>query len=124
VRGINTVVLFGNLGRDPESRRLPSGVVVCTLRLATHRSVKEGEGWRDHTDWHNVDLWERNAEVAERFLRKGDPVGVEGQLRESTWTDAQEQRRSRSFVHGHRLHLIGRRRDGVEAATPPLLTGA
>ena len=109
MRGINSVVLFGHLGRDPECRQLPSGTLICTLRLATNRPTKTTTGWQETTDWHRIELWEQNASTAERFLRKGDAVGIEGQLRSQSWTDDNDLKRSRNFVYGRRLHLLGSR---------------
>jgi single-strand DNA-binding protein len=118
MRGINRVFLYGNLGRDPKLRTLNNGSAVCELTLATNRPTRNGDDWVETADWHDVEVWGRDAEVAQRFLRKGNPVCIEGQLRLSSWVDAASgQKRSRAFVHCDRLHLVGgaRRADGAAA---------
>ena len=87
---VNKVILVGNLGRDPEMRRLGSGDPVCNLRLATSESWKDkatGER-KEKTEWHRVAIFnERLVEVAEKYLRKGSKVYLEGQLETRKWTD-------------------------------------
>ena len=87
---VNKVILVGNLGRDPETRRLSSGDPVVNLRLATSESWKDkGSGERrEKTEWHQVVIYNENlARVAEQYLRKGSKVYVEGQLQTRKWTD-------------------------------------
>lgn len=116
MRGINHVILFGHLGATPELRTTPNGRAVCDLSLATNRPVKSDDGWRETTDWHRVTLWEREAEMAARLLSKGSAVGIEGQLRTDSWEDrATGQKRYRTYVVGHKLHLLGGR---AAEATP------
>src|SRR6478609_1920614 len=87
---VNKVILVGNLGRDPEMRRLGSGDPVCNLRLATSESWKDkatGER-KEKTEWHSVVIYNDNlARVAEQYLRKGSKVYIEGQLQTRKWTD-------------------------------------
>ncbi len=85
--GVNKVILIGNLGRDPEIRHLESGVAVATFSIATTESFKDrNSGERiDKTEWHNIVLWRGLAEVAEKFLHKGDQVYIEGKLRTRSW---------------------------------------
>jgi single-strand DNA-binding protein len=87
---VNKVILVGNLGRDPEVRRMPSGDAVVTLSLATSESWRDkasGER-KEKTEWHRVVIFNRNlAEVAEKYLKKGAKVFVEGQLQTRKWTD-------------------------------------
>jgi single-strand DNA-binding protein len=111
MRGINHVFLVGHVGQDPESRSTANGRTLCQLSLATNRSVKSGETWTSETDWHRVVLWERNAEIASQYVRKGSSVGIEGELRVSKWTDKDGVRRSRTEVYARRLHLMGKKRD-------------
>ena len=91
---VNKVILVGNLGRDPETRRLNSGDPVVNLRIATSESWKDkGTGERkEKTEWHNVVIFNENlARVAEQYLRKGSKVYVEGQLQTRKWTDQSGQ---------------------------------
>lgn len=107
MRGFNTVCLLGHLGRDPEVRTTPTGHTVCNLNLATNRRFKKAEEWVEETDWHRVTLWDGQAEVAARFLRKGDPVAIEGGLRTDSWTTDAGDKRYKTYVLGNRLHLVG-----------------
>ena len=88
-RGINKVILVGNLGADPETRYMPSGDAVTNLRLATSRSWKDrnsGEQ-QERTEWHRVALFRGLAETAAQYLRKGSRVYIEGELRTRKWQD-------------------------------------
>jgi len=116
MRGINNVFLAGHLGQDPELRTTGNGRTLCKISLATNRSVREGEGWKQVTDWHRVVLWERDAETCAKYCRKGSAVGVEGELRVNTWTDATGERRSKVEVVGKRLHLLGKASEGSSRA--------
>ncbi len=88
-RGVNKVILIGNLGRDPEIRYSPNGVAWGNLRIATTegRKDKDSGQWQDHTEWHQVVLLGRNAEVAGEFLKKGSKVYIEGRLQTRKYTD-------------------------------------
>lgn len=93
---VNKVILIGNLGRDPETRRMPSGEPVVNLRIATSenwRDKNSGER-RERTEWHSVVIFNENlAKIAEQYLRKGTKVYLEGQLQTRKWTDQQGQER-------------------------------
>lgn len=86
---VNKVILIGNLGKDPEIRRLENGAVVANFSIATTETYTDkttGER-RDNTDWHNVVVWRGLAEVTEKYLRKGHKVYIEGKLKTRSWTD-------------------------------------
>ena len=117
MRGINHVFLVGNVGQDPETRSTANGRSICQLSLATNRSIKTGESWTSETDWHRVVLWERQAEIASQYVRKGSSVGIEGELRISKWTDKDGMRRSRTEIHARRLHLLGPKRASADGPT-------
>ena len=106
MRGINQVFLMGHLGHDPEPRETQSGKTVCDLRVATNRRIRTDSGWEERTEWHRIRLWERHADLASRFLRKGHPAAFQGNLRTDSWTDAEGERRHRTVIHCDRLHLI------------------
>ncbi len=94
-RGVNKVILIGNLGRDPEIRYMPNGDAVANLRLATSESWKDrntGEP-REHTEWHRVVLFRGLAEVAKQYLNKGSKVYIEGSLRTRKWQSQDGQER-------------------------------
>jgi len=77
---INNVTLIGYLGQDPEFQTLASGIPVCRLSLATSKSYKVGEEWKEKTEWHNVILWRGAAEYAQKQLKKGHLVYIEGEI--------------------------------------------
>ena len=88
-RGVNKVILVGNLGKDPETRYMPSGSAVTNLTLATSESWKDkqtGEQ-QDRTEWHKIAMFGRLAEIAAEYLRKGSQIYVEGKLRTRKWQD-------------------------------------
>ena len=113
-RGINKVILIGNLGADPETRAMPSGTTVANLRVAT------SESWRDkqtgeqqeRTEWHRVALFGRLAEVAGEYLRKGSQVYIEGSLRTRKWQDKQGTERYSTEIIGNDLQMLGGRGGG------------
>jgi single-strand DNA-binding protein len=87
---VNKVILIGNLGRDPEIRSLPSGQPVANFSLATNRRWKDKEGQRqEQTEWHNIVVFGRQAEVAGQYLTKGKQIYVEGRLQTRSWDDKQ-----------------------------------
>jgi single-strand DNA-binding protein len=118
-RGINKVILIGNLGADPETRAMPSGTTVANLRVAT------SESWRDkqtgeqqeRTEWHRVALFGRLAEVAGEYLRKGSQVYIEGSLRTRKWQDKQGNERYSTEIIGNELQMLGGRGGGGAGAS-------
>ena len=109
-RGVNKVILIGNLGADPETRAMPSGSTVANLRIATSESWKDrtsGEQ-QERTEWHRVALFGRLAEVATEYLRKGSQVYIEGSLRTRKWQDKQGQDRYSTEIVGNDLQMLGR----------------
>jgi single-strand DNA-binding protein len=113
-RGINKVILIGNLGADPETRAMPSGSTVANLRVAT------SESWRDkqtgeqqeRTEWHRVALFGRLAEIAGEYLKKGSQVYIEGSLRTRKWQDKQGNDRYSTEIIGDELQMLGGRGGG------------
>ena len=87
---VNKVILIGNLGRDPEMRSLPSGQPVATFSLATNRRWKDRDGQRqEQTEWHNIVVFGRQAEIAGQYLTKGKQISVEGRIQTRSWDDKQ-----------------------------------
>ncbi len=96
---VNKVFLYGNLGRDPELRALPSGAQVASFSIATTRTYKDKDGNKqEQTDWHNIVLFGRQAEVASQYLKKGRPVFVEGRLQTRSWEDKDGKKQYRTEV--------------------------
>src|SRR5919109_369349 len=90
-RGINKVIIIGHLGADPETRAMPSGTTVANIRVATTESWKDRSSGdqQERTEWHNIALFGRTAEIAAEYLRKGSQVYIEGRLRTRKWQDKQ-----------------------------------
>ena len=107
--GINKVILIGNLGKDPEVRYLDSGVAVANLSLATSENYKNKDGERvTQTEWHDVVLWRGLAEVAEKYLKKGSSIYVEGKLRTNKWVDKDENTRYKTEILADKLTMLGK----------------
>lgn len=118
-RGINKVILVGNLGADPETRYTASGTAITTIRLATSetwRDKQTGEN-QERTEWHRVKFFGRLAEIAGEYLRKGRQVYVEGALRTDKWQDQNGQDRYTTEVIASELQMLGGR--GDETSGPP-----
>ncbi|NDY89759.1 single-stranded DNA-binding protein [Ideonella livida] len=108
---INKVILIGNLGRDPEVRYTPSGSAVCNLRLATTRNWKSRDSGErvEETEWHSVVLYDRLAEVAGEYLRKGRPAYIEGRLKTRKWQDKDGKDHYTTEIVAEQLQLLGGR---------------
>jgi single-strand DNA-binding protein len=116
---VNKVILIGNLGKDPELRYLPNGNATCTLSLATTRSWKNKEGERqEETEWHRVVLFERQAEIAGEYLKKGRPVYFEGRLKTRKW-DKDGVTHYVTEVYADSMQLLGGREGGEAPAPAP-----
>ena len=108
-KGVNKVILVGNLGADPETRYAPSGGAVCELRLATSEqwTDKQTGQRQERVEWHTVALFGRLAEVAGEYLRKGRQVYIEGQLRTDEFTDREGIKRYRTKVIAAEMQMLG-----------------
>jgi len=110
-RGINKVILVGNLGQDPETRYMPSGKAVSNIRIAT------SEGWKDkqtgdmqeRTEWHSVVLFDKLGEIAAEYLRKGSQVYIEGSLRTRKWQDKEGKDRYTTEIVAREMQMLGAR---------------
>lgn len=108
--GVNKVILVGNLGKDPEVRHLENGAVLARFPIATSESYKDKEGNRvDQTEWHNVVVWRKLAEIAESYLKKGSQVYIEGKLRTRSWDDDQGVKKYATEVVADTFTMLGRR---------------
>ncbi len=114
--GINKVILVGNLGKDPEVRRLDGGVVRVSFSLATTEYYKDKEGTRiEQTEWHNILMWRAIAESAERILKKGYTIYLEGKLQTRKWQDKEGQQRSTTEIVADTFQLIRKSEGGTQA---------
>ncbi len=115
----NRVIVMGNLTRDPEVRYLPSGQAVCDLGVAVNERVKKDNEWVDQPTFLDVTFWEKQAETAGQYLRKGNPVLVEGKLRQESWNDKNTgEKRSKLKIIGDRLVRMGGKNDGAPGGAP------
>ncbi len=121
---LNRVTLLGNLGADPEIRHLPSGIPVANFRMATTESYKDkttGEK-RDQTEWHSIVAWRGLAEIAEKYVKKGSKVYIEGKLRTRQWQDKDGVQRYSTEIQADQMILLDRPsgdRSGGDAQAAP-----
>jgi len=113
-KSVNKVILVGNLGKDPEVKYTPQGTAVAKITLATNESFKDKDGqWQERTEWHNVVLWARLAEIAGEYLKKGNKVYIEGRLQTRSWDDKQtNQKKYMTEVVAGTMVLLGGRGEG------------
>jgi single-strand DNA-binding protein len=114
-RGVNKVVLVGRLGQNPELKYTNSGTAVCTFSLATNNSYTDGNGERvDTTEWHNIVVWGRLAEICNEYLGKGRQVYLEGSLQTRSWEDRNGTKKYRTEVKARDIVFL----DRTDANTP------
>ena len=117
-RGVNKVILVGNLGKDPETRYMPSGSAVTNLTLATSESWKDkqtGEQ-QERTEWHKIAMFGRLAEIAAEYLRKGSQVYIEGKLRTRKWQDKEGKDRYTTEIVADEMQMLGSKGGGGASA--------
>ncbi|GMQ96466.1 MAG: single-stranded DNA-binding protein [Gammaproteobacteria bacterium] len=120
-RGINKVILVGNLGKDPEVKYMPSGGAVANVTVATNESWKDkqtGEK-QERTEWHNVVFFGKLAEIVGEYLRKGSQVYVEGRLQTRKWQDRNGQDRYTTEIVASEMQMLGGRGGGVDSNSSP-----
>ena len=111
---VNKVMLVGNLGRDPEMRALPSGQQVANFSLATSRRYKDRDGNRkDETEWHNIVVYGKQAEIAGQYLTKGKMVFVEGRIQTRSWDDKESGKKQyKTEIICENFQMLGSKGDG------------
>jgi len=125
--GINKVILIGNMGKDPEIRSLENGVKVASFSLATSESYKNKEGQKvEQTEWHNIVMWRGLAEVAEKYLKKGSQIYLEGKIRTRSWDDKEGNKRYTTEIIADTFTMLGPKREDaspvvVETNTTPIV---
>ena len=119
-RGVNKVILIGNLGNDPDVRFTPSGSAVANLSVATSDSwTDKNTGQRqDRTEWHRVVVFNKLAEICQQYLRKGSKVYLEGRLQTRKWQDAQGQDRYSTEIVANDMQMLDSRQDGMGGGAP------
>ena len=111
---VNKVILIGNLGKDPETRYLPSGEAVTSFSIATSETWKDktsGEK-KEATEWHRISAFGKLAEICGEYLRKGSPVYIEGSLRTRKWQDKEGQDRYTTEIRADQMRMLGSRGEG------------
>ena len=107
---VNKVILLGNLGADPDVKYLENDTVVTKLSLATTESYKNKNGDKvEHTEWHEIDLWNNQAKVAEQYLKKGDSVYIEGKIRTDRWQDEEGNNKKKMKIRATNMQLLPKR---------------
>ncbi|MBT4344447.1 single-stranded DNA-binding protein [Flavobacteriales bacterium] len=115
--GVNKVILVGNLGKDPEVRYLDNGVAVANFSLATTENYKNKQGERvSQTEWHNIVLWRGLAEVAEKYLKKGSSIYIEGKIKNRKWEDKDGNTRYNTEILGDNMTMLGAKPSSEETS--------
>ena len=115
-------MLIGNVGQDPEVRYVDQGVAVARIRLATTErgyTLQNGTQVPDHTDWHNVILWRRLAEIVEKYVHKGDKLYIEGRIRYTTYDDKAGQRRYATEIWDDNMEMLSPKSENGLPTTNP-----
>jgi len=117
-RGVNKVIIVGNLGKDPETRYMPSGSAVTNLRIATTEAWKDKQtgDQQERTEWHSVAMFGRLAEIAAEYLRKGSQVYIEGKLRTRKWQDKEGKDRYTTEIVADEMQMLGSKGGGGASA--------
>jgi len=127
-RGVNKVILVGSLGKDPETKYMPSGDCVCNFSLATTDSWKDKTSGEkvERTEWHNIVMFKRQAEIAGEYLRKGSQVYIEGKLKTRKWQDKNGNDRWTTEIEARDMQMLGARggnagmgAQAAQSAPPP-----
>lgn len=117
--GLNKVILIGNLGRDPELRKTPSGTSVVSFSIATTERWTDKNGSRqDRTEWHNIVAWSRLAELAHQYLRKGRSVYIEGRITTRSWDDKDGNKKYKTEIVANQILFLGGTDSGSDSAIP------
>lgn len=120
--GVNKVILIGNLGRDPEGKNLESGVRWAHFSLATNETYKNKQGEKvEEVEWHNVVLWGKTAELAEKYLKKGSQVYIEGKNKTRKYEDKEGATRYVTEVHARNLNFLGSASNGGGIPDPTVV---
>lgn len=119
--GVNKVILVGNLGKDPEVRTLENGSKVASFSLATSENYKDRNSGETitNTEWHNIVMWRGLADVAERFLKKGNQVYIEGKIRNRSYQDKEGNTRYITEIEAKELNMLGKAQGGSDSSPSP-----
>lgn len=107
-RGVNKVILIGNVGKDPEIKHLDNGMVIANFPLATSETYKNKNNEKvTSTEWHNIALFRNQAEVVEKYVNKGDALYIEGKIRTRSWEDKEGNKRYMTEIIGNNMQMLG-----------------
>ena len=106
-RGVNKVILIGNVGKDPEVKHLDNGLVITKFPLATSETYKKDNEKVTTTEWHNIVLFKVQAELAEKYVKKGDALFIEGKIKTRSWDDQDGNKRYMTEIHGLTMQFLG-----------------
>jgi single-strand DNA-binding protein len=107
--GVNKVILIGNLGKDPEVRSIENGAKVASFSLATNEVFKGKDGNKvEQTEWHNIVVWRGLAELAEKYLKKGSQIYLEGRIKTRSWDDKEGNKRYITEIVGDTMNFLGK----------------
>lgn len=124
MRGVNKVILIGNLGKDPDLQYLEGNIAVAKFPLATTETFKDKSGnLVSQTEWHTVVLWRGLAELAQKYLHKGSMVYIEGRLRTRSWEDKDKNKRFSTEVVGDNLVMLDKKRDNGDSGSGDDMSG-
>ena len=119
MRGVNRVVLIGNLGKDPDIQFLEGNIAVAKFSLATTEAYKDRSGKLiSQTEWHTVVLWRGLAEMAQKYLHKGSLVYIEGRLKTRSWEDKESNKKFATEIVGDNMIMLDKRNDGSQPGLP------
>lgn len=117
---VNKVILIGNVGADPDIKYLDGGVAVARFSLATTESYKNKNGDRvDQTEWHNIVLWRNLAEIAEKFVKKGMKLYIEGRIRNRSWEDQNGVKKYMTEIQGDTMQMLSPKQESGEYTPSP-----
>lgn len=120
MRGINKVILVGHLGKDPEVSHLEGGIAVAKFTLATTEVYNDKNGERkEQTEWHNIVCWRKLAEVAEKYLKKGSAIYLEGKIKSNNYTDKDNIKRYRTEIVADTFNMLDRKPEGSGVTSEP-----
>ena len=116
---VNKVILLGRAGRDPEVRRMDNNMSVARFTLATSEYWTKDGNRTEHTEWHNIVMWRGLADLAEKYIRKGSLLYIEGRLRSRTWDDKDGNKRYTTEIFADTVNFVGPRPDGQSVSSSP-----
>jgi single-strand DNA-binding protein len=124
-RGVNKVILLGNVGKDPEIRTTQGGMTVASFSLATAERAKDQAGnWTDKTEWHNLVAFQRTAEIVRDYVKKGSQLYIEGKIQTRSWDDKESgQKKYRTEIIVNEMNLLGGRGEGAGSGTSERSSG-